>query len=167
MQCEAHPSVETGLACSKCGKSICPRCLYQTPIGARCRECANIRRLPMYHISVAYLARGAGAALVAGVAVGGLWGVFVPFRGIFFLGLLAGLGVGYAVGEAVSQATNRKAGPPLQALAATGVVVAYLIRGAILASAWKGVGIGDIITIDLGGLIALAIGVAVAMGRVR
>ena len=119
----------------------------------------------MYHISVAYLARGAGAALVAGVALGGLWGVFVPFGGIF--GLLAGLGVGYAVGEAVSQATNRKAGPPLQALAATGVVVAYLVRDAILASAWKGIGISDIITNDLYGLIALAIGVAVAMGRVR
>ena len=165
MQCEAHPSVETGLACSKCGKPICPRCLYQTPIGARCRECANIRRLPMYHISVAYLARGAGAALVAGVALGGLWGVFVPVGGIF--GLLAGLGVGYAVGEAVSQATNRKAGPPLQALAAAGVVMAFLIRGAILASAWKGIGIGDIITNDLYGLIALVIGVVVAMGRVR
>jgi hypothetical protein len=167
MQCEAHPSVETGLACGKCGKPICPRCLYQTPVGARCRECANIRRLPMYQISAAYLARGAGAALFAGVALGGLWGVFVPFGGLFLLGLLAGLGVGYAVGEAVSQATNRKAGPPLQALAATGVVVAYLVRDAILASAWKGVGIGDIITNDLGGMIALVIGVVVAMGRVR
>ena len=120
----------------------------------------------MYHISAAYLARGAGAALVAGVALGGLWGVFVPFGGIFFLGLLAGLGVGYAVGEAVSQATNRKAGPPLQALAATGVVVAYLVRGAILISAWKGIGIGDI-TNDVGGMIALVIGVVVAMCRVR
>ena len=121
----------------------------------------------MYHISAAYLARGAGAALVAGAALGGLWGVFVPFRGLFLLGLLAGLGVGYAVGEAVSQATNRKSGPPLQAMAATGVVVAYLVRDAILASAWKGIGIGDIITNDVSGMIALVIGVVVAMGRVR
>ena len=67
----------------------------------------------------------------------------------------------------MSQITCGKAGPPRQALAATGVVVAYLGRDAILASAWKGGGIGDIITNDLSGLIALAIGVAVAMGRVR
>ncbi len=167
MQCAAHPSVETGLACGKCGKAICPRCLYHTPVGARCRECANIRRLPMYHISAAYLLRGTAAALAAGVALGGLWGLLFPFRLFFFLGLLVGLGLGYAVGEAVSLATNRKVGPPLQALAAAGVVVAFLVRSAILASSFKGIAISDIVTNDIFGLIAVVIAVVIAMGRLR
>jgi len=88
MQCATHPSVETELACGRCGKSICPRCLVYTPVGARCRECANVRRLPQYNISASYLARGAGAALVTGLVLGGLWGVLLPFGVSFFLGLL-------------------------------------------------------------------------------
>ena len=167
MQCATHPSVETELACGKCGKAICPRCLHHTPVGARCRACAGIRRLPTYNISTAFLARGAGAALAAGVVLGGLWGIFLPFQPSFFFGLLVGLGLGYAVGESVSAATNRKAGPPLQAIAVVGVVVAYLVRSAILASAFRNVDLADVLTEDLFGWITVGLGVVVAMGRVR
>src|SRR3990172_507287 len=100
MHCATHPSVETELACGKCGKPICPRCLVHTPVGARCRQCANIRRLPMYYISLGALLRGLGAALATGVVLGGLWGLLLPFGTPFFYGLLLGLGLGYAIGEA-------------------------------------------------------------------
>ena len=70
MQCTEHPSVETELACGKCETPICPRCLYHTPVGARCRSCANIRRLPMYNLSAGHLLRGLGAALVSGTVLG-------------------------------------------------------------------------------------------------
>ena len=167
MQCAAHPSVETELACSKCGKAICPRCLYHTPVGARCRECAKIRRLPTYQISPVYLLRGLAAALAAGAAVGGLWGLLIPFSSSFFFGLLLGLGLGYAVGEGVSLATNRKVGLPLQVFAAGGVVVAYLVRSAILASAFKHIALIDIVTNDVLGYIVVILGVVIAVGRVR
>ena len=166
MQCAAHPSVETELACSKCGKPICPRCLEYTPVGARCRECANIRRLPQYEISASYLLRALGAALVVGAVVGGLWAL-IPFRTSFFFGLLVGAGLGYAVGESVSMATNRKRGTPLQVIAAGGVVAAYLLRSAILASGFRGIGVVDIITDDIFGYIVVALGIVVAIGRVR
>jgi len=58
MQCATHPNVETELACSRCGKAICARCLVHTPVGARCRECANVRRIPTYNVSTGILARG-------------------------------------------------------------------------------------------------------------
>lgn len=167
MRCAAHPSVETELACGKCGKPICPRCLYHTPVGARCRECANIRRLPTYQLSIGYLLRGLGAALLAGAILGSVWGVLVPFGTFFFFGVLLGLGLGYVTGEAVSVAANRKAGSPLQGLAAGGVVVAYLVRVAILASALRHVSIVDIATNDLSGYIVLIVGAVIAMGRLR
>src|SRR3990172_1555437 len=144
MRCATHRSVETELACGRGGKPICPRCLYHTPVGARCRQCAGIRRLPTYQVSAGYLLRGLAAALATGAALGALWGVLLPFGGFFFYGLLLGLGLGYAVGEAVSVATNRKAGPPLQALAALGVAVAYLARGAVLVAR-------DVSTVDIVG----------------
>lgn len=166
MQCATHPSVETELACGKCGKPICPRCLYHTPVGARCRQCANIRRLPMYQISAGHLLRGLGAAAASGAVLGGLWAL-IPFGVGFYFGLLLGLGVGYAAGEAVSAATNRKAGPPLQALAAGGVVLAYLVRSVILASAARNVELRDLLTEDVFGYVVVILGVVVAMGRVR
>lgn len=167
MQCATHPSVETELACGKCGRPICPRCLYHSPVGARCRTCANIRRLPVYNIPATYLLRGAGAALATGAVLGVLWGLVVPFSAFFFLGLLAGAGVGYAVGESVALATNRKAGPPLQALAVAGVLVAFVLRGALLASALKNVGLSELLTEDLTGIVALVVAVAVAINRLR
>lgn len=166
MQCATHPNVETELACGKCGRPICPRCLHYTPVGVRCRECANIRRLPMYHISAGFLLRGAAAAVGAGAALGLIWGIVLPFSPSFFFGLLVGLGLGYAVGEAVSLATNRKVGLPLQVLAAGGVILAYVVRSAIFASAWRGIDLTDVLTEEFG-LIVVFLGVVIAIGRLR
>lgn len=166
MQCVAHPSVETGLACSKCGKAICPRCLYHTPVGARCRECANLRRLPQYDISLQYLARGLGAALVVGLVLGFAWGWLVPNPALF-LGLIVGFGLGYAIGESVGLATNRKVGPSLQVIAALGVILAYVIRTFVLASDLRHIGFVDIITDDIFGYIVVGLGIVIAIGRLR
>ena len=42
--CYRHPSRETGVACSNCGKSICPDCMTSTPVGMRCPDCAGQRQ---------------------------------------------------------------------------------------------------------------------------
>jgi len=167
MQCARHASVETELACGKCGTPICPRCLVHTPVGARCPTCANVRKLPQYQISAPYLARGFGAGIGVGGALGLVWGAVLPFSPFLLLAALVGLGLGYGVGEAVSFATNRKSGPPLQAAAVLGVLVAFAVRGAILASAIKGVDLADIVRNDPFGWVALFLAVVVAIGRVR
>lgn len=164
MQCATHPNVETDLGCSRCGKGICPRCLVHTPVGARCRECANIRRIPTYNMTGSTFARAAAGALVAGIGVGIVWGIFNPLTGFFF-GILAGLAVGFGVGEGVSLATNRKAGPPLQAIAIGGVGLAYLIRVGFLFTI--GDWVFDDLSVDLFGLIAAGIAAATATGRLR
>lgn len=167
MQCARHPSVETELACGKCGTPICPRCLVYTPVGTRCPTCANVRKLPQYQISASYLARAFGAAIVAGAALGAVWGFVLPFSLFLLLGVLVGLGLGYGVGEAVSFATNRKTGPQLQAVAVVGVVVAFVLRGAILASAIRGIDLQDVLRNDPFGWVVVILAAVVAMGRVR
>ena len=133
MQCAAHPNIETELACSRCGKPICGRCLVHTPVGARCPECANVRRIPTYNISGTLFGRAIGAGLGAGAAIGVAWWWFNAYNLIYiFFGVLLGLAVGYAIGEAVALATNRRAGPPLQAIAVGGVLLAYIIRSGLL-----------------------------------
>ena len=163
MQCAAHPSVETELACGKCEKPICPKCLHYTPVGVRCRECANLKRLPQYELSIAYVARGLGATLAVGAVAGAIWGV-IPFG---ILGLLVGGGAGYVIGESVSIATNRKVGVQVQVLAGVGDVLAFVVRGAILASSLRGCDIEFILLRDLFGYLALALAMVVAVGRLR
>lgn len=167
MQCATHPSVETELACGKCGKAICPRCLVQTPVGARCRDCAQLRRLPQYEISPAFLIRGFTAAVAVGAALGGAWALLLPFSGSIFFALVVGLGVGYGCGEAASFATNRKTGPQLQAAAVLGVLTAYLVRSAIVVASVRGVEFADVVTNDVFGYAVVVMAVIVAIGRVR
>ncbi|MBI2860040.1 MAG: hypothetical protein HYX91_00860 [Chloroflexi bacterium] len=160
MKCAEHPQVETSLACSKCGKPICPRCLVQTPVGARCRECARLHRLPTYQVSLQHYLKGAGASAVAGAVSGFLWWLIAGIMPFFFLNLLLGAGAGYVTGEAVSLATNRKRGPALAVIASLGVVASYLV------SIWLP-GLFFFRLFNIFGLLAVAIGIFVSVNRLR
>src|SRR6188472_2918210 len=41
--CYRHPSRETAVSCSNCGRAICPDCMTPTPVGMRCPECSRQR----------------------------------------------------------------------------------------------------------------------------
>jgi membrane associated rhomboid family serine protease len=41
--CYRHPSRETNVSCSNCGRPICPDCMTSTPVGMRCPECSRQR----------------------------------------------------------------------------------------------------------------------------
>jgi len=101
--------------------------MVQTPVGARCPECARLYKLPTYRVSTAYYLRAAGTALGMAIVCGVIWGVVSRFLPFFFLNLLLGAGVGYAIGEVVSLAVNRKRGRGLAAVAGAGVAISYLV----------------------------------------
>ncbi len=111
--CATHPDVETELACGKCGRYICPRCMVQTPVGARCRACAGLRRLPMFDVRPPDLVRGFLSG-VAASAAGGLVLMFVSaMPGVGFFGFILMALLGYGVGEAASAAARRRHGRSL------------------------------------------------------
>jgi membrane associated rhomboid family serine protease len=41
--CYRHPTRETGVSCSSCGRPICPDCMTTTSVGMRCPDCARQR----------------------------------------------------------------------------------------------------------------------------
>ncbi len=129
MRCTLHPDIETELRCGKCEQPICPKCVVQTPVGARCPKCAALKRLPVFEISTIFYIRAIGAGLATAAVLGAIW-EFLPWGGSFFLFFIA-LVIGYLIAEAVSLAVNRKRGPGLQVIAGISVVVSYTVRSLI------------------------------------
>jgi hypothetical protein len=173
-RCAADPSVETYLRCGRCDKPICPRCLIQTPVGARCRECARLRRLPMFVLGPLDYLKALGGALGAGIGgavVLTLLLSMVPRVG--FLGIILMAGLGYVVGEAVSLATRRKRGNILGVIAALGVIFGLIAAHAglfILGGAQPLVAFAAAsasLVLSIWNLLGLAVAAVIAFSRAR
>ena len=173
MRCATHPDVETNLRCGKCGKLICPKCLVQTPVGTRCPDCAKLDKLPTYRVSAQYYLRAAGTALGMSIACGIGWGLINSLVPFFYLNLLLAAGAGYVIGEVVSLSVNRKRGRGLATIAGAALVISYLLSIILLRGLSLGlfgillyfaaIGLFGI----LFGLVALVLGIYVAVNRLR
>jgi membrane associated rhomboid family serine protease len=92
--CYRHPSRETGVSCSNCGKPICPDCMTSTPVGMRCPDCAGQRQrvhtMRSMHVDpivtyvliginvLMFLGSGGGGGILTGGGSGGS-SVFLDF----------------------------------------------------------------------------------------
>jgi hypothetical protein len=99
----------------------------QTPVGARCRECARLTRLPTFQLYGQYYLRAAGTALGLAVVFGLIWGFLKSYLGGFgpVISLLFGYGIGYAIAEITALAVNRKRGRWLAVIGALAVVITF------------------------------------------
>jgi len=156
MRCTHHPEIETNLRCSKCGKPICPKCMVQTLVGARCPDCARLYKLPTYHVSTKYYLRAVGVGLGMAIGCGFAWGVGVALVPVLYLNFLLAAGFGYAIGEVVSVSVNRKRGTRLAVIAGICLAVSYLVS--VLSSP---LGFNPPV------LLAVALGIYIAITRLR
>ncbi len=170
MYCAYHPNTETVLRCGRCGKPICTRCIVQTPVGARCRECAGVRQLPLYQLESADYLRSLGVMLGLGLAGGLAWSQAGFFA--FFVALI----LGYFAGAGIDWAVRGRRGPVPVVMAGATVVLAYLsspFAGLLLASLSGRMFPPGLLAGLVGawfnpfGLLFLAIAMGVAASRVR
>jgi membrane associated rhomboid family serine protease len=77
--CYRHPSRETGVSCSSCGRPICPDCMTPTQVGMRCPECASQRTRVVRMREMASVPRVTYALIAINVLV------FLTERGQFTL----------------------------------------------------------------------------------
>jgi len=162
MRCATHHEVETNLRCGKCGKPICPKCLVQTPVGARCPDCARLSRLPTYRISTQYYLRAAGTGLGTAIFCGVIWGAIEWIIPFFSFNLLLAPAAGYAIGEVISLSVNRKRGTGLAIVGGIAVVISYLITFLLFPG-----GLPFGLFSVLYHLLALALGIFVSVTRLR
>ena len=160
MKCATHPGVETNLTCGKCGKPICPKCMVQTPVGARCPECARLQRLPTFRVSTSYYLRAVGAGLGLGIAGGLIWGLIQSLFSFFYLNLLMAPALGYAVSELLSRVVNRKRSTGLAVIAGAVMTLAYLVSLSL--RHWFPLVPLDLVVLGID-LVALALGILSAI----
>ena len=163
MKCAYHPGIETNLRCGKCGKLICPRCMVQTPVGARCRDCAQLYKLPTYRVSTQYYLRAIGTGLGIAIVCGIAWSAIGSVLGFFFLYLLLAAGAGYAIGEVISLSVNRKRGTWLAVIAGIAVAISYLVS--IFVPWGLSFSLNPLFLVI--NLVAVALGIFVAITRLR
>lgn len=124
LRCANHPNTETHLRCSRCGKPICVKCVIPTPVGGRCRECANLRKSPILVVSPVRYAKAVAFGLGAAIVSGLIWG---SIGNLFGLSILLLFLLGYVVGEAVSRGADGRISRGLMVLAGASTVLAVLV----------------------------------------
>lgn len=133
--CDTHKQIETALKCSRCSKAICPYCMIQTPVGARCRICANLKKVPFATLSLGRFFLILLTAVVLSGFIGTIWGYFLPeIRSVPFLPMIISLSVGYVIGESISIVSNRKRTKLIYWMAGSSTVFAFVISSLIFIS---------------------------------
>ena len=166
--CVNHPQVETVVSCGRCDKPLCPRCMIYTPVGVRCRDCAQLRRLPQYTLTPRVFARvlptAAALALICGFLLS-----LVPR-----LSLLAGVVVGVVVGDVLRRVSGYKQGRAMQAIAGATVLVSILSSNVFLVVRTFGVAhLADAISRGLApqevasSILGILVGIYAAIQRLR
>jgi hypothetical protein len=126
-------------------------------VGARCRDCADARRLPTFQVRSTHFLKAVGTAFGLAIVCGIAWGVIKGLWPSIYLNLLLALGAGYVIGEVTSISVNRKRGPLLATIGGAGVFLSYVIS---ILSPWG-------FSFHLFDLAALALGIFVAISRLR
>jgi hypothetical protein len=144
--------------------------MVQTPVGARCPDCARLYKLPTYRISTRYYLVAAGAALGMAAACGAAWGAIEWATPFFSLNLLLAPAAGFAIGEVVGLSVNRKRGRGLAVVGGVGLVVSYIFSLWFI-SLLSGISFRHVLPLapfnTIYHVIALALGVFIAVTRLR
>jgi hypothetical protein len=170
MKCAYHPNVETNLRCGKCDKPICPKCMVQTPVGARCPDCAGLDKLPTFRVSTRYYLIAAGTALGMAIACGAAWGLIEWLVPVFSLNILLAPAAGYAIGEVTSLAVNRKRGTGLAVVGGIAAAVSYIFS-LLAISLLAGIAFHQALPVSIFSviyhIIAVGLGIFLAVTRLR
>ena len=136
---------------------ICPRCLVQTPVGARCPDCAAERKNPVFDPSAGETGKAVAAAAITAIAVAVLaWGLLIAVPGFVgrYVYILAPAAAGWIIGSVTYRASGFKRNLKLQVVSGTATLLSFMVMSFLMGA-------------SIPGFIGLAVGVYYAMGRVK
>lgn len=169
--CLRHPDTLSNLRCGRCGDLICPQCMVQSPVGARCPDCASIGQPAIFRTTPLEMGKVIGVSFLGAIGIGIaygliLWVIFnVPVG--WNIGNVAAAFIvaiaGAPVGDLVLRAGKYKLDSRLRFVAAFVMFFAW-VWGFWISSV-LGVPVAGFLNIV--GYIGLGIGIYIAMNRVK
>ena len=169
--CLRHPNTPSNLGCSRCGNLICPQCMVQSTVGARCPDCANIGQAPIFRATPAEFSSAIVLSLVSALGFGIAYAVAVWMLWVLPLGFMIGnvaaafiiALAGAPVGDFVRRAGKYKIDARLRIVAAVTMLLIWMVGFTVgsMLGVWNGVFLNIVAYIGLG------VGIYVAMNRVR
>jgi hypothetical protein len=135
--------------------------MVQTPVGIRCRECANLKRSPIYQVALSQYLVAIGVGVGLAIALGLAWTFLRCILPFLFINFFIAAGVGYAIGELISLSVNRKRGLGLMIIGSLCLILSYFVT-CFAYSLW-----GWGVTFGFLDIIAIAIGIFVTISRLR
>lgn len=106
--CLRHPNTESNLRCGRCGDLICPRCLVNSPVGARCPNCARIGRAKALDTSATEMGRAIIVGVIAAIIGAAALNVILWLLPLPLLAAPLIVGIGFLVGEGVRIGSGNK-----------------------------------------------------------
>ena len=169
--CLRHTDTTSNLGCSRCGDLICPECLVQSPVGARCPDCATIGQAPIFRATPTELSAAITLSIAGGFVFGIIYGILVWILWILPLGFTIGnvlasfiFALGAApIGEYIRRVGKYKLDTRLRIVAAFTMFIVWII-GFIVASTF---GVWNGLFLNIVAYLGLGIGIYVAMNRLR
>jgi hypothetical protein len=134
--------------------------MVRAPVGVRCPDCANLKRLPTYEVSTKRYLIALVVGLGVAIATGFLWALMVKATTFLFFSLLISAAIGYAIGEMISLVTNRKRGVGLQVVGCISVITCFVVFYLVVQYLFISI-------FSLFMIIGLAIAIAVVIARLR
>lgn len=154
--CANHPGEQTFVRCGRCEKPICVRCMVDTPVGKRCRECSSNKTHLSESTPLQVARAGVGALLAALVSAGMVaqLGYLIVLLPIY----------GYVVGEAALWAGQRRRSRAIEVVTGLSALLGGVATGI---GPW-GAGVGpEMLATAMWPFLLGVVGAAVAVGRIR
>ena len=171
--CNKHNDITTNLKCSRCDNFICTRCMNQTPVGIKCKDCASIGKPQILILSKTatffILINSIVISIILGLFLSlFLWLIwnFLPtsnfqIGNVFFAVVIAILGL--QVGEIIRKISKNKINPKIRIIAAFSMFLIWF--SSIIFSNFLSLPLG--IYFNIINLVGLGIGSYIAMNKNR
>lgn len=122
--CYKHKSQTTSLSCASCETGVCIKCVIHTPTGIKCKNCANLKRIPTFVVSPVFFLRGfISISITLILFIIGLYFFLLYIQSGLFIVLLSIIFLGFLIGQILSFSVNRKRGNSLKLLS----IISFLI----------------------------------------
>lgn len=120
--CTAHPTVETGLRCNKCGRYMCVKCSVRTPVGYRCKQC-------VYQQQDAFFGATIRDYILAGIVsfVLSLPASYIIPKTFLFGIIIFSIPTGAFIGEIVFRIAGKRRGRYIWLVALAGIVAGAVV----------------------------------------